>query len=646
MTSFRPLSRKEIEVLNAQGCSANDWSAVSVAEGFDTARMHNTHLFGRVRIGALTGMTAVGEGIELPSEIRDATLIDCEIGDNVCIRHVGHIANYKIQEGAVIEGVGSMVARPGATFGAGAVLTPVNEAGGREIRIFAGLSSTFAYIHCMHRGRKKLTEAMERIIDAEIRRSDMGEIGARARICGVNEIVDVAIGPHAGVIGVSSLRNGTILSEPRAQTFLRGSVCASDFIIGEGSRVESGAVLDRVFVGQAVQIGRNFSAQDSLFFANCEAFHGEACAIFAGPFTVTHHKNTLLIAAIYSFFNAGSGTNHSNHMYKLGPVHEGVFARGSKTGSNAYLLFPSVVGPFSMVLGRHGGSFDAGEFPFSYIVAEEGRSMLMPAMNLFKIGTVRDGEKWPRRDRRTASVPRDRIVYETLSPYTIGLMIRAEKVLFDLYDRLSPHDETAHYRGLTIKRALLYAGAKTYSAAIDAWLARKVFEFVVPPSGGIILPKGFVPPEGATANLNNWSDIGGLLISRERLETIENKIESGEIDSLNAFDDAMTEAAAAYDADSHAWARAAFEMRSGKAIRSLSSDDRAQLEKQVEAWDAIAEQKILADAAKEFSEAAHYGYGLDADDPAADFDAVRGAFESNPYIQELHGKSQKGKEAA
>jgi len=67
-------------------------------------------------------------------------------------------------------------------------------------------------------------------------------------------------------------------------------------------------ILDGCFVGQSVKLGKQYSAENSAFFANCEGFHGEACSIFAGPYTVTHHKSTLLIAGLFSFFNAGSGT--------------------------------------------------------------------------------------------------------------------------------------------------------------------------------------------------------------------------------------------------------------------------------------------------------------------------------------------------
>lgn len=77
------------------------------------------------------------------------------------------------------------------------------------------------------------------------------------------------------------------------------------------------------YVGQGSVIDKGFTAHDSLFFANCSMENGEACAVLAGPYTVSMHKSSLLIGCQTSFMNAGSGTNMSNHMYKFGPVHWG-----------------------------------------------------------------------------------------------------------------------------------------------------------------------------------------------------------------------------------------------------------------------------------------------------------------------------------
>ena len=48
----------------------------------------------------------------------------------------------------------------------------------------------------------------------------------------------------------------------------------------------------------------------------------------------------------------GSGSNQSNHMYKLGPIHQGAMERGAKTTSDSYILWPARVGAFSLVMGR------------------------------------------------------------------------------------------------------------------------------------------------------------------------------------------------------------------------------------------------------------------------------------------------------
>ena len=156
--------------------------------------------------------------------------------------------------------------------------------------------------------------------------------GAGARIENVVSVVNVAFGPAAKVSGATDLRNGTIASSKEDPAAVGAGVLAKNFIILSGSQVADGAVLANTFVGQGVRIGKQYSAENSTFFANCEGFHGEACSIFAGPYTVSHHKSTLMIAGMFSFYNAGSGTNQSNHMYKLGPIHQGILLRGAKTG--------------------------------------------------------------------------------------------------------------------------------------------------------------------------------------------------------------------------------------------------------------------------------------------------------------------------
>ncbi|MEW6754644.1 MAG: DUF4954 family protein, partial [Candidatus Latescibacterota bacterium] len=514
MSTYRALAREEIAVLEAAGCHAADWSRVQAGEGFDPRRVHRVAFSGDVRLGALQGQVEVGNGVHLPSEVCDAALADCVLGDGVRVARVhGHLAGYQIGDSAVVTDVGSMATGRGATFGNGVPVETVNEGGGREVRIFAEMSSQFAYLYAMHRYRPRLIARLEAMVEAYVDRvrADRGRLGRRAVVAHVGQIADVDIGPFAVVQGAASLRNGTILSEEQAPARVGAGVIALDFIIGEGSTVDSGAVLGKTFVGQGVRMGKQFSAENSLFFANCEGFHGEACAIFAGPYTVTHHKSTLLIAGMYSFYNAGSGTNQSNHMYKLGPVHQGLVQRGSKTGSFSYMLWPSVLGPFSVVIGKHLNNFDSRDLPFSYVTDEGGQTFLTPAMNMHTVGTIRDGEKWPARDRRQASRKRDLIRFEVYSPYLVGKMRKGEAVLSELLEAVSRDVEQVRYKGVLIKRLLLRTGAKAYRNAVDLYLHDRIVERAAPvmDQGIAAVRQALAEPQGAVYS-DEWCDISGL----------------------------------------------------------------------------------------------------------------------------------------
>ena len=95
---------------------------------------------------------------------------------------------------------------------------------------------------------------------------------------------------------------------------------------------------------------------------------------------------------MFSFFNAGSGSNQSNHLFKSGAVHQSVHLRGCKFASSAYIMSPALEGAFTMVMGHHSYHHDTSAFPYSYLIEKEGRTHLMPGANLTSFGAVRDIE--------------------------------------------------------------------------------------------------------------------------------------------------------------------------------------------------------------------------------------------------------------
>ncbi|HEY5505441.1 MAG TPA: DUF4954 family protein, partial [Sedimentisphaerales bacterium] len=355
-SKWRPLTPAEISKLTSQSCTCPDWSKVQVADGFNPERVKTTAFSGNIRIGLFQKDVHFEGGLTRPSGISNATIHNSYIGNNVYINQIkSYIANYTIEDDVIIENVDLLAVDAQTSFGNGTDVAVINEAGGREIPIYDNLSAQLGYVIALYRHRPKLIEKLRAMISryAASVASSMGLVGTGAKIFNSRIIKNVRIGPAATIEAASRLENGSINSCPQDPVYIGPGVFAHNFIACSGSKISDGAILSNCFVGQATELSKQYSAENSVFFANCGGFHGEACSIFAGPYTVTHHKSTLLIAGLFSFLNAGSGTNQSNHMYKLGPVHQGIVERGSKTASDSYMLWPAKVGAFTVVMGRH-----------------------------------------------------------------------------------------------------------------------------------------------------------------------------------------------------------------------------------------------------------------------------------------------------
>lgn len=636
------LTQPQIEQLVRQGCACDQWENVRLDPDCDLSRIRNVIFSGAVTVGANAGSCTV-EGVEKPCGLFNAALHNCEIGDSVRIANIGStLSNYIVEADSVIENVASVIADEDADFGNGVEVAAVNEAGGRETLIHDDLNAQTAYLQAMLRHDAVLTENLSAIVKDHITqsRSSRGSIGVGSRLLHCGTVRNVNIGPFSRVEGTACLEDGSINSCEEHPTVVGSGVQARHFVLSEGASVTGGAVLEKVFVGQGAQIGKQYSAENSLFFANCEGFHGEAVSVFGGPYTVTHHKSTLLIAGLFSFYNAGSGTNQSNHMYKLGPVHQGVLERGCKTGSFSYLLMESHIGAFSVVIGKHYTNINTPNLPFSYIHEEGGASRLIPGMNLFAIGTVRDGEKWPARDRRKAPNKRDLIIFNVFSPYTVEKMRRGRDELLALSESTSKDKPYVVYGGVQINRLMLKKGAKYYSLAIARYLNGKLWERLAASlSEGKAWQQAALAltPPVTLSKPQEWTDVAGLLTPRERLAALCTKIRGGAIKSYAELQAALKTLYAGYASDEWEYVSHALTEEKGVSPDQLTAEQAAD---GLEAWKQSATSLhalIAEDARKEFSLFSQIGYGLDltAEEAQRDFEAVRGTIDSNSVIQKL-----------
>ncbi len=640
MSEHRKLKKDEIAALESRGCTAESWDGVTVADPFQPDRIRNVHFSGKVQVGTFKKTVESVGGMKKPAGLYNSAIHNCQLGNDVLVRNVANISNYDLADEVVVEDVSTMAVEGETSFGNGVEIEPWNEGGGREIKIFDKLSAQIAYLIAAYRHRGTMQKKLDKIVSDYVKalRSTRGRLDKGTRVSACGKIVNVAAGPFATIEGARSLKEGTVRGCAEDPAYIGHGVVAEDFIVLSGSRVDGSATISKTFVGQGVRIGKQFSAENSVFFANGEGYHGEACSIFAGPYTVTHHKSTLLIAGMFSFYNAGSGTNQSNHMYKLGPVHQGILERGTKTASFSYLLWPARVGPFSVVMDKHGGNFDASNLPFSYLTVEGGKSVITPAMNLFTVGTRRDSEKWPARDRRKDPEKLDLINFTLLSPYIMQRVLRGMEDLGVLLEKAKKEQVSVLYKGATIKRLMLQTGRKYYELAVKIFLGDVVINAIE--SAGSDETLGALVNELAGLDelpMKQWVDVAGMLAPLCLVERAIEGIESGVVSNVEALHTKLKSVHDSYEEKEWNWCKALFSRRYPK----LSAEEaRERLLAILEDWKSSRTKlnnMIVSDATKEFDQSTRLGFGLDGDETVRDkdFEAVRGTAADNKFIKGL-----------
>lgn len=533
MYDYRLLSDEEIGILEENGCTAEDWTSLNVDYDFNPAFIRNVRFYGTVNLGVFEKNIEVTNGFMKHSGISNATLRNVTIGDNCLIENVGcYINNYVIGDECCICNVATMETTAEATFGEGNTISVLNEAGNGNVVLFRGLTANIAALMVAHPDDKDLSAALKTMARNDIsqRLADRGTIGNRVRITNTTEITNTNIDDNCEVNGACRLSDCTLAAAPDDSVYIGSGVICENSIIADGSSVLNSAKIFNCYVGEACQITNGFTAESSLFFANTYMANGEACAAFCGPFSASHHKSSLLIGCMTSFYNAGSCTNFSNHAYKMGPVHYGTLERGSKTASGSHTLLPATIGAFSMCMGKISGHPDTRRLPFSYIIGTGRDTVLVPGKNIATVGLYRDISKWPRRDVRMESAKNTFINYDWLSPFTINEIMEGREELGRLL-RIQGEDAAVYeYEGCKISGKSLRRGLRLYDMAVELFI-------------GEVLMSHDLDDRCAASGAGGWSDLSGLLLPSSEVERVIEKIKLGIISTVND----LTEVFVAYN---------------------------------------------------------------------------------------------------
>lgn len=642
---YRSLTTQEITLLMQRGCTASDWQRITVHKDFLPDNLYNVQLSGDIQLGCFNSIHILAGGIECPSGIRNARLHNVTVGDNCYIDQIPNgIANYTIGNNARIVSVDKIIVDGSTTFGNGQAVAVLDETGGREVTMHNALSAQLAYIQALYRHRPTLTEELTTLSTqyAQHCEKSSGYIGDHARLLSCGTLTNVYIGAHARLDGVARLTNCSINSNEHDPVHIGHGVIADDCIFASGAHVDEASMLARCFVGQACHLRQNYSAVDSLFFANCHGANGEACAIFAGPYTVTHHKATLLIAGMFSFMNAGSGSNQSNHMYKLGPVHQGIMERGAKASSDSYVLWPARVGAFSFVMGRHVNHPDTTDLPFSYLIEHKQETLLVPGINLKTVGTIRDADKWPKRDKRKDKQLLDQINFDLLSPYTMQKIYNGRQRLQQLIVAEGPACELYSINKTQIRNSALMKGIEFYELAMHQFLGNALIRHIKDKALTSVEDIRQTLTPQTDIGLGEWVDISGLITPKSEIDRLIHQIEDKKLTSIEEINASFANIHHNYHIYSWRWAHDKLEEFYEVSLSSITIEQLTHIIKKWEDAEVQIKQMVHEDAKKEFSLESMTGFGADGQevDKRLDFEQVRGRFESNNFVQSIQEQMQ------
>ena len=548
MNDYRPLTSEEIEVLKSNDCWAEDWTSVNVAEDFKPNFMHRVMLYGEVNIGAFNKNVEVSQGFVKHAGINNATLRNVTIGDDCLIENVGNfINNYTIGDDCYISNISTMETTEGATYGEGNLVSVLNEVGEGNVILFSDLNSQLAAFMVKHFSDKDLKEKIRQLIKTDIdnKMPERGQIGNNVKIVNTKEITNCIINDFCEVNGASRLSDCTLLGSAHGNVYIGTGVIAENSIIAEGASVINSVKIQDCYVGEACQLSNGFTASTSVFFANSYMSNGEACAAFCGPFTASHHKSSLLIGGMFSFYNAGSATNFSNHAYKMGPMHWGILERGSKTASGAYLLMPATLGSFSVCFGKLMHHPNTRNLPFAYLIADGDKMFLIPGRNITTVGLYRDIKKWPKRDLRAPENRKSIVNFDWLSPFSVGEILKGKKILESLREVTGDNVSQYLYHEYIIPASSLHKGIKYYDIALRIYMGAVLKR--------VLKRDPAITPPATQVGTSDWDDLSGLLLPVSEEERIVNDLKEGNIESIQQLIERFEEIDTNYRQYQWAW---------------------------------------------------------------------------------------------
>ena len=438
---YRSLTKREIQILEKNDNSADDWSNICVMDPFDARLIKRSSFFGMIRIGALEPYFHEFNNLRLPVGIYNSTVISCDFGSNVVVENVRFMSHYIIGDDAMLVNIHEMATTDHAKFGNGVLkvgepesvriwMEIANENGARAVLPFKGMETGDAWIWSKFRHdevlMKKLLQFTDNLFD--VRRGYYGKVGERTVIKNCHILKDVWVGSDAYIKGANKLKNLTIDSSADAPVQVGEGSELVNGIIGPGCRAFYGVKAVRFIMGAHSQLKYGARLINSYLGENSTISCCEVLNSLIYPGHEQHHNNSFLCASVLlgqSNLAAGAtiGSNHNSRSAD----GELVAGRGFWPGLCVSLKHNSKFASYTLLAkGDYPAELNI-DLPFSLVSNDSAndRLTIMPGYWFFhnQYALARNVLKYKQRDKRIE--PSRVIEYDYLAPDTINEMLQA-----------------------------------------------------------------------------------------------------------------------------------------------------------------------------------------------------------------------------
>ena len=435
---YRKLTPVEIQLLEKNDNSSDDWNNVLVSESFDPLLVKRCSFFGLVRIGKLEPYFHEFNNLHMPVGLYNSTIISCDIGDNVVIDNVSFMSHYIIGNDVMLVNINELATTNHSKFGNGVLkegekeavrvwMEICNENGGRSILPFNEMQAGDAWLWSKYRDDEKLLQKFKEFTDKKFdtRRGYYGKIGDRTVIKNCKIVKDTWIGSDAYLKGANKIKNLTINSSPEAKSQIGEGCELVNGIVGYGCRIFYGVKAVRFMMGTNSQLKYGARLINSYLGDNSTISCCEVLNSLIFPAHEQHHNNSFLCAAtILGQSNMAAGATIGSNHNSRGADGEIIAGRGFWPGLCVSLKHNSKFASFTLIAK---GDFPAElniPIPFALVSNDVSRDKLviMPGYwfmyNMYAL--ARNAGKYHSRDKR---LDKSQVIeYDFLAPDSIGEM--------------------------------------------------------------------------------------------------------------------------------------------------------------------------------------------------------------------------------